>query len=192
MRNKKGFTLIELLAVIVILAILVMLAIPAVTRYLTTARKNAFSDNALRAVEAVRNDVVTGGFSTTSPTREAGYCTGTKCYYNLTDINKLLETKLLTSPFGNSYEGDNAAVCIVVDQANNTYTMTMVDNGKNGFFDKIAGTNETETQGSGDNQTTVTKGIDATIVANTADVTVPDNAIANAQCGRTSTQTNNP
>ena len=40
LNNKKGFTLIELLAVIVILAILVMVAIPAVTKYLNSARPN--------------------------------------------------------------------------------------------------------------------------------------------------------
>ena len=122
--NKKGFTLIELLAVIVILAILVMLAIPAVTRYLTSARKNTFSDNALRAIEAVRNDVIEKGFSS-----QRDVCDGGSCTYSLSNINDLLETKLTTSSFGNDYE----CVSIVVSQSDNTYTMTMVDKGGNGF-----------------------------------------------------------
>lgn len=141
--NKKGFTLIELLAVIVILAILVMLAIPMVTRYLTTARKSAFSDNAMRAVEAVRNDVVTAGFSENSPMREAGTCNGSKCYYNVDAINKLLETKLITSPFGGDYKSSEsntkAGVCVVADQSDNSYIVTMVDTNGNGFVDLSAG-----------------------------------------------------
>ena len=61
--NKKGFTLIELLAVIVIMAILVAVAIPAVTRYLDTARKGTYYDNIAAAVSAVRNDVISNNFT---------------------------------------------------------------------------------------------------------------------------------
>lgn len=149
--NKKGFTLIELLAVIVILAILVMLAIPAVTRYLNSARRNAFSDNALRAVEAVRNDVIEKGFSATRTTTGTGsgkiVCSAATCYYGLDAINELLETKLVTSSFGGDYKtvsGGNAGVCIVVNQNDNTYTMTMVDSGGNGFQDKVAGASDSK------------------------------------------------
>ena len=130
--NKKGFTLIELLAVIVILAILVMLAIPAVTRYLNSARRNAFADNALRAIEAVRNDVIENGFSsgTSIGTRPAGVsCNGGKCTYTITQINELLEKKLDTSPYGEKYD----CVIVVADQDAKTYTMTMIDKGNNGF-----------------------------------------------------------
>ncbi len=137
--NKKGFTLIELLAVIVILAILVMLAIPAVTRYLTSARINTFSDNALRAVEAVRNDVVTAGFSAgtqgLSGAEGKRSCDGTKCYYNQEAINALLENKMQQSSFGNSY----TCLGIEVDRENNTYKMSMVDEGKNGFIGTNSG-----------------------------------------------------
>ena len=135
--NKKGFTLIELLAVIVILAILVMLAIPAVTRYLTTARKSAFSDNALRAVEAVRNDIVTAGFSAdttglSGTTKRS--CNGSTCTYNKEAIDELLENKFGNSSFGNPY----TCLGIIVDRVNNTYTMSMVDGGKNGFVSVTA------------------------------------------------------
>lgn len=157
--NKKGFTLIELLAVIVILAILVMLAIPAVTRYLNSARKNTFSDNALRAVEAVRNDVIEKGFSSTRSMCDGGVCT-----YNLSAINDLLETKLVTSSFGNDYTGDKACVVIVVNQSTNGYTMTMVDNGGNGFIDKVPGSSGNDAINA-DNITNdgTLKGADATV-----------------------------
>ena len=92
--NKKGFTLIELLAVIVILAILVMVAIPAVTKYLTESRKGTFSDNALTAISAVRNDVILNGSQK-------------NVYYDLESINTLLEKKLKTSPFGNQFNADS-------------------------------------------------------------------------------------
>ena len=89
LKNRKGFTLIELLAVIVILAILVMVAIPAVTKYLNQARQGTFVDNAKSAISAVRNDVIISG--------------GNKQEYSLTEINSLLEKKLITSPFGGKY-----------------------------------------------------------------------------------------
>lgn len=131
-KNKKGFTLIELLAVIVILAILVMLAIPAVTRYLTTARRSTYSDNALRAIEAVRSDVVSAGFSSgttgiSGTTNRA--CSGGVCAYGPAAINDLLENKFGNSSFGNDY----TCLGITVNQSNNTYTMYMVDGGGNGF-----------------------------------------------------------
>lgn len=135
--NKKGFTLIELLAVIVILAILVMLAIPAVTRYLTAARQGAFSDNAHRAIDAVRTDVITKGFYQTSKTGIT--CKNATCTYTLDAINPLLERELKNSPFGPEY--DCAIVTVAQTegtngQANYTYTMTLIDKGKNGFKDK--------------------------------------------------------
>ena len=73
--NKKGFTLIELLAVIVILAILIAVAVPAITRYLASARANTFKDNALSALEAVRKEKIINGGTTTK--------------YDLTAINNL-------------------------------------------------------------------------------------------------------
>lgn len=150
--NRKGFTLIELLAVIVILAILVMLAIPAVTKYLTAARQGAFSDNAVRAIEAVRADVVTNGF--TSGLSD-GKCKDNVCTYTLNDVDQLLEKKLTNSPFGGGYkrtdDSDNTVSQIKVVQSytpaetddNGTitkeakteyiYYMCLIDGGNNGF-----------------------------------------------------------
>lgn len=146
--NKKGFTLIELLAVIVILAILVMLAIPAVTKYLSAARQGAFSDNAHKAIDAVRTDVITTGFTTDNDRCKLNGNTIT-CTYNLKDdINPLLEKKLETSPFGGGYV-DDCYVEVVQTyteasgtegqagykpaQTNYTYKMCLIDLAHNGF-----------------------------------------------------------
>ena len=143
--NRKGFTLIELLAVIVILAILVMLAIPAVTKYLSAARQGAFSDNAHKAIDAVRTDVITTGFTTDNTNCHPGSDENTMiCVYDLIeDINPLLEKKLDKSPFGGDYVDD----CYV--QVTQTYTkaqgsndpgttsykyeMCLIDKAHNGF-----------------------------------------------------------
>ena len=137
LKNRKGFTLIELLAVIVILAILVMVAIPAVTRYLNYSRQGTFADNAKSAISAVRNDVILNGYSS-------------DCYYDKTEINKLLERKLETSPFG----GDNGAygnIYIVVDvtdaEGTTKYSMCMTDQGGRGFTDDPQGATETAIYG---------------------------------------------
>ena len=58
--NKKGFTLIELLAVIVILAVVLGIAIPAVSQYITKARKNGYVDNLLQFVDAARKGATLG------------------------------------------------------------------------------------------------------------------------------------
>lgn len=127
--NKKGFTLIELLAVIVILTIIVMLAIPAVTKYLTSARTSTFVDNAKSAISAVRNDVIING--------------KTDATYNLAAINGLLEKQLTQSSFGVDYIDTS---CIKVDaetvaitgsdtqqQYKYTYSMCLIDKNGNGF-----------------------------------------------------------
>lgn len=93
--NKKGFTLIELLAVIVILALLVAVAIPAVTKYLNTARKGVFADDAAAAVSTIRNKVIIDS----GITSDGGV-------YKLSQINEWLEKKIEKSPYGNAkYSG---------------------------------------------------------------------------------------
>ena len=130
--NKKGFTLIELLAVIVILAILVMIAIPAVTKYLTTSRQGAFADNAQRAIEAVRNDIVTTGFSAGS---NSSHCSGTTCTYNKADIDDLLDKKLNKSPFGGNYSCARVTVTQSGSATNPVYaySIVMIDASGNGI-----------------------------------------------------------
>ena len=117
--NKKGFTLIELLAVIVILAILIAVAVPAITRYLASARANTFKDNALSVIEAVRKDKIING-------------TGAKTY-TLSEINGLLEKKLNKSPYGEDY-GTSSCVKVTTDVSTgtDTYLICLTD-GKYGI-----------------------------------------------------------
>ena len=118
--SKKGFTLIELLAVIVILAILVAVAIPAITRYLNTARKGTYATNAQAAISAVRNDIITQGITVDS-------------YYTIENVNKLMDKKLENSPYGAPYQ-DSSYVKVEFDNAtgNATYSICLTD-GNNGF-----------------------------------------------------------
>ena len=122
LKNNKGFTLIELLAVIVILAILVAVAIPAVTKYLNTAREGTYASNASAAISVVRNDVISSQISTTTT-------------YNLTKINGMLEKKLETSPYNAAY-ADESYVTVTFDaNGNATYYICLLDANGNGFFD---------------------------------------------------------
>ena len=119
LKNRKGFTLIELLAVIVILAILVMVAIPAVTRYLNYSRQGTFVDNAKSAISAVRNDVIISG--------------GNKESYPLTEINKLLEKKLITSPFGGKYCTQSNISIEYGEDGSATYSIILYDEDGRGW-----------------------------------------------------------
>ena len=120
--NKKGFTLIELLAVIVILAILVTVSVPAVTKYLGTARKGTYVTNAQTAISAVRNDVIINGT-----------VNGT---YTLTQINELMESgkKLTKSPYGKAYK-NTSYITVVYDDTTKitTYSVCLVDDGGAGI-----------------------------------------------------------
>lgn len=117
--NKKGFTLIELLAVIVILTILVAVSVPAVTKYLNSARKSTYVINAQVAVAAVRDDVITSGYTT-------------DMYYPLDKINPLLQKKLIKSTFGSPYTSDSYIAVRFDEEANATYSICLTD-GSNGF-----------------------------------------------------------
>lgn len=130
--NRKGFTLIELLAVIVILAILVAVSVPAVTKYLTTARRGTYADNAQQAVSAVRNDVISqfGASSGVTYKINAGSCSvanettkedcSTASGVWTPSINELLEKKLKTSPYGKAYL--DTSYIIVTANADGSYS----------------------------------------------------------------------
>ncbi len=141
--NSKGFTLIELLAVIVILAILVAVSVPAVTKYLATARKGTFADNAQTAISAVRNDVISK-FETSGNTS-----------YDLAAINALLEKKLNKSPYGKAYETDSYVSVTANADGSYSYSICIHDAGGNG----IVLTPETEV-----NETAVTTGVSSCTV----------------------------
>ena len=118
--NKKGFTLIELLAVIIILAILIAVAVPAVTRYLDGARKDTFVTNAKAAIQAVSDERTINGMQ--------GSAVGDT--YTLTQINGLLDTKLVDSPFGAKYDDSSK---VTYDATTNTYSICLVDGSGNGI-----------------------------------------------------------
>lgn len=167
MKNDKGFTLVEMLAVIVIISILALLAIPSVTGHMMNSRKRLFMEDALTVADAVRTDLVKGGVLNNNST---GKCNGDYCYYSLTDINKILETKIDESSFGNDYTSGDAGVCIVVNQKTNEITMTMVDSQGNGFVDLIA------------NSSDDSKSIDNNKVNATGTMKVSDAKIATKNC----------
>lgn len=139
--NKKGFTLIELLAVVVILAILVTVSVPAVVKYLGTARRETYATNALRAIDAAKNDYVNKGY------------TGVK-YYTLDDtdhdaterncdsriyLNDLLDKKLNNSPYGEklvtgstgSYVKAESTYDAATRQTTTTFSICLVDTAGN-------------------------------------------------------------
>lgn len=140
--NKKGFTLIELLAVIVILAILVAVAVPAVTRYLSTARKGTYADNAQSAISAVRNDVISQFNTTdsrvyyldaacikedakTSDTTKSACDTAGGTWQE--GINDLLEKKLKKSPYGKDYDSDSYIQVTVQTDGSYKYHICLTD-----------------------------------------------------------------
>ena len=123
LKNRKGFTLIELLAVIVILAILVMVAIPAVTKYLNTARAGTYVDNAKNAIDAVRTDVIANGVEKTT--------------FTVTDINALLEKKLINSPFGSRYCNESKVEVSFASDGTTTYTVSLYDKAGHGWSEQI-------------------------------------------------------
>lgn len=124
--NKKGFTLIELLAVIVILAILVMVSIPAVMRYLDTARKGTFSDAAATAVSAVRNDVIVNGRQGTIIYKLNEQTTIEGTNKKIPSINELLEVKLESSPYSVAYS-PNSYIKAVVNNDQTKYYICLTD-----------------------------------------------------------------
>ena len=62
-KNKKGFTLIELLAVIVILGVLLAIAIPAVSKYINTAKKSTYKENVQSYAKAAKSEFMNIGSS---------------------------------------------------------------------------------------------------------------------------------
>ena len=125
--NKKGFTLIELLAVIVILAILVTVSVPAVTKYLGTARKGTFVTNAQTAISAVRNDVIING--------------GISKVYTFAEVDAMMESGkgFVKSPYGKEYDKTTSFVRVVFDVSDNTttYSVCLRDSGGAGIAETL-------------------------------------------------------
>ncbi len=134
--NKKGFTLIELLAVIIILAILIAVAVPSVNRYLDNARKDTYVENIKIALKAVKLDFTTGANNATEMRTGSVIGLTYKYYvYNIKDINKLLDKKLIKSPFGQEYQENSNIGIRVYDLSPNSqaYSVCLLDKGGNGI-----------------------------------------------------------
>ena len=124
--NKKGFTLIELLAVVVILAILVTVSVPAVVKYLGTARRETYATNALRAIDAAKNDYVNKGY------------TESNCD-SIIYLNDLLDKKLNNSQYGEklvvgstgSYIKAESTYDATTRQTTTTFSICLVDTAGN-------------------------------------------------------------
>ena len=135
--NKKGFTLIELLAVIIILAILIAVAVPAVNRYLDNARKDTYVENIKIALKAVKLDLETGANNATEV--KTGIAPGVsltyKDYvYNINEVNKLLDRKLIESPFGKKYLEESKFVARQYEYSSGfSYSVCILDEGGNGI-----------------------------------------------------------
>ena len=135
--NKKGFTLVELLAVIVIISMLTMLAIPSITRYMETSKKKLFAENAIRAINAVKEYELKEEFLTSANSNITPECSDIICYYDISQINALLDKKLDNSPFGSTYNTDISNISSEKNTANGKetriYKMCLIDADNNGF-----------------------------------------------------------
>lgn len=120
MKNKKGFTLIELLTVIVILTILLLVSVPAVTKYIDSSRKDTYVVDVAQAINSVRTDALKTGVSEEK-------------VYTFTEINALLDKKLVESPYGNNYD-DDSYIKVVVENDKPTYKVCIVDIEGNGIY----------------------------------------------------------
>ena len=147
--NEKGFTLIELLAVIVILAILMITAIPAVTNSIAKSRKDTFATNAKNIINAVRTSMASGDVKkeTTAGSDECSYpANGRKVAVVLTKENlpSLLERGGDKSSFGRAYYANSQSSepktgYVIITNTNDkfTYSISLIDSGKNGIKDPV-------------------------------------------------------
>ena len=106
MKNKKGFTLIELLAVIVILAILLALAVPAVSKYINSAKKSTYVNNVQSYAKAAKQEVLVSSY--VMPVN-AGEATIIK----FSTLATALDNGGKTSSYGGAFAAENSFIVIV-------------------------------------------------------------------------------
>lgn len=129
MEKKKGFTLIELLVVIIILALIMGISVPAVARYIESARKSTFLESINKYVETVSTDMTAGGAIDTGWSFPQGTeIDDTTLYF--VPVSKINIQKGGKDPFGD-FKSDSSGVIVVYDNK---------DGYKYGFqFDDVSG-----------------------------------------------------
>ena len=116
-KNKKGFTLIELLAVIVILGVLLAIAIPAVSKYINTAKKSTYKENVQSYAQAAKKEFMNIGSEYQLPINE-----GDVTVITFKELEHSVENGGRTSSYGNKFDSANSCVIIVNDgDANNPH-----------------------------------------------------------------------
>ena len=108
MKNKKGFTLIELLAVIVILGVLLAIAIPAVAKYINSAKKSTYVDNVQSYVKAARQEVLINNSPYALPVNENE---ATVIYFKT--LSSALDNGGKTSSYGGTFDEGKSFIVIV-------------------------------------------------------------------------------
>lgn len=134
-KNNKGFTLIELLATIVILGVLMIVAIPMVTKYIQSAKQDAFVDTAKAYITSARYSYLNGDYIYGNDT--GGTCAaidgsdGGTIYipFSAIDVDKTGGK----SSFGGLIDEDNSYVQITASSDGTyTYSVAMYDSKKYG------------------------------------------------------------
>lgn len=138
--NRKGFTLIELLAVIVILGVLLAVAIPAVAKYINSAKKGTYVDNCIIFVDAAKNEANTNSSKYTLPINN-----GEAIAIKFSALESSLDQGGTTSSYGGEFKNDNSFVVIVntgtAEEPTMSYYVAALDD--KGYGIGIVGTDNT-------------------------------------------------
>ena len=125
-KNQKGFTLIELLAVIVILAVLLALAIPAVSKYINTAKKSTYKENVQSYAQAAKKELMNIDSQYELPVNE-----GDVVVVTFAELKHSVENGGRKSSYGNPFEENTSCVIVVNDGTANdphyTYYIAAAD-----------------------------------------------------------------
>lgn len=146
MKNKKGFTLVEIIATIVIIGVLSLVSVPAINKYITNSRKDAFIELGKNYISSYKTALI--GKNLSSKTNPNITCKLPPIgSYTITGIENIeLEGENTKSPFKHSLAPSNdgsRGFVLVVNVSNNNkgtgvkdkyvYFFAAIDAGKNGI-----------------------------------------------------------
>lgn len=148
MKNNKGFTLIEILAVVIILSILLLISIPAVTKTITSSRKDSFIENAKEEIELVKGNLINESYAVEkhyNKDEKPTTCkTPPKGYYTLIKTNDKTSKSVFGYPLTSYVIAVNVPIVIsttgeqreqIKDKV--VYYYIGIDAGKNGIEDIV-------------------------------------------------------